>query len=353
MKKYITVLKDTTLTLLILAFSFLICFSIKNYEHCNAYAVSVFILAILLISMFTNGYFYGIFSSVVAIFLVNYAFTYPAFTFNFSLRGYPITFIIMLAVSLLVSAITTGSKQQAQIAAEIEKEKNRSNLLRAISHDIRTPLTSIMGSSSAFIENYDKLSDEGKKELVQNIYSESSWLIRVVENLLSITRINNENTKVEKNPEIAEEIIGEVLVKFKKLFPKVSVKSTVPEDVLFVPMDAMLIEQVIYNLLENAVIHGDNTTQIEISVILQGGYAVFTISDNGKGIKADLLPHLFNGYFVPDKEKHLDTKRNMGIGLSVCMTIIKAHDGTMKAYNKKDGGAVFEFSLPLNTSDVK
>lgn len=349
MKKYLSVTKNIAVTTVLLAAAFGICLVLQRFVDGNTNSISIFILATLLVSVFTGRYIYGIIFSLFSTLAVNYAFTYPYFSLNFSISGYPITFLVLLTVSMLVCTLTIRSKQQAQTAAEIEKEKSRSNLLRAISHDIRTPLTSIMGSSEAFTENYEKLSDSEKKELVKDINEEAAWLIRVVENLLSVTKVSGKEAYIQKNPEAPEEILGEVIMKFKKQFPHITVKSSVPDDLLFVPMDATLIEQVIKNLMENAVFHGGNITEVSVSVEYNSRFAAFSVSDNGCGIREDILPVLFDGTFTPDKEKTGDKKRSMGIGLSVCMSIIKAHGGSMHAYNKPHGGATFEFWLPLDS----
>ena len=316
----------------------------------NVYVLLIFVLAVILISRFTQGYFYGALSAVFAVFAVNFAFTYPYFVFDFSPAGYPLTFLTVV-VCVIISILASNIKNRANIEVEIEKEKNRANLLRAISHDIRTPLTSIMGSASAILDNNDKLSERAKQELVTDIHEQAVWLIRVVENLLSITRINDSPATLEKRDEMVEEIVGEVMEKFKKQYPEVMLRVNVPANLLFVPMDAMLIEQVMMNILENAVRHG-GCNAISIQVKAEKKKAVFEFADNGTGIKKELLANLFSNYFVADKENKQDHKRNMGIGLSVCMTIIKAHGGGMKAYNSQKGGAVFEFWLPMELQEV-
>lgn len=334
-------------TIIILISAFIIGLAITSVSESVCDLRLVFLLAVMLVSRFTEGYFFGVLASLLSVFCINYVFTYPYFAFNFTISGYPLTFIMLFSVSLMISMLTTQIKDQANITAEIEIEKNRANLLRAVSHDIRTPLTSIIGSSSAFLDNSSKLSDEEKNTLISDIRDEADWLIKIVENILSITRISNEDAKIEKRPEVIEEIIGETVGKFKKQHPDIRLSVSVPDDILFIPMDATLIEQVILNILENCVCHGVHTTNIDITVTNDSHYAKVKISDNGIGIKPDVIPHLFSGYFTLDKEDTLDTKRNMGIGLSVCMSIIRAHNGDMTAYNQKNGGAVFEFTLPL------
>ncbi len=343
-------LRNILITLTILAAATVICFFLQQSVGTEAHAPLLFVLAVLFISRFTDGYGYGIFSAMAAVIAVNYIFTYPYFAFNFTITGYPLTFLVMLAVALSVSALTTQIKNQEKLRLESEKEKMRANLLRAVSHDIRTPLTSIAGSASVILENQDALSQDKVMELVANIKEEAQWLVRMVENLLSITRMNAENAKIDKQEELAEEVISAAVSKFKKRFPGIETEVYVPDEILLVPMDATLIEQVLVNLLENSVIHGRTTSRIRIQVSKQEEMAVFSVEDNGGGIDESVLPVIFDGNLVARGESS-DNKRNMGIGLSVCKSIIKAHRGNMRAENREEGGARMIFTLPMEMEE--
>ena len=278
---------------------------------------------------------------------MNYAFTYPYFAFNFTITGYPLTFLTMFAVSLVVGMLTDRVKRQERVKAEAEKEKMKANLLRSVSHDLRTPLTSIIGSSSAVLENYDKFSDDVKKDLIGHVRDDAQWLVRLVENILSITRFNEGAVKIDKVPQAAEEIAAEAVSKFKKRFDTLPVRVSVPDELLMVPMDATLIEQVLINLMENAVLHAKGATEIELHVRREGGLARFSVLDNGAGIDPAVLPKLFEEMFPHAGELRGDGRRSMGIGLSVCMSIVRAHGGTMKAENRATGGACVSFALPM------
>ena len=145
---------------------------------------SVFVLAVFLISLLTDGYLYGIAAALFSMLAVNFAFTFPFFEFNFTLQENAGSALIMIVITVVTSALTTKLKRQEMLRAETEKEKMRANLLQAISHDLRTPLTAIYGSSSTIMENYDVLGDESKMQLLDGIKEDSQWLIRMVENLL-------------------------------------------------------------------------------------------------------------------------------------------------------------------------
>ena len=331
----------------------LLCILLHMASSSEGFAYSIFILTVLLISRFTTGYLFGTLAAVLSVVGTNYIFTYPYWAVNFTLSGYPLTFLTMLVVSLVTCTMTTKIKRQEDLRIEAAREKMRANLLRSVSHDIRTPLTSIIGSTSAMIENPD-LPEEDRLLLLTDVRDDAQWLIRVVENLLSITRMGDTTTRLVKNPEPAEEILGAVTAKFRKRYPDVRIRVSVPEDLLFVPMDAVLISQVLSNLLENAVVHGGgHTTEIRLSVRREGPEAVFAVEDNGDGIEHKVLPHLFDGTLAAaagDTEN--GGKRNMGLGLSVCQAIIHAHSGSIEAHNLMEG-AEFVFRLPLEQEEEK
>lgn len=347
-----TVIKNCLITAAVLGIAALFCFLLQQFVTTDTHVPLLFVLAVLLVSRFTDGYLYGIVASMLGVVGVNYAFTAPYFEIDFTLTGYPLTFLAMLAVSVIVGTLTTQIKQQEQIRLEAEKEKMRGNLLRAVSHDIRTPLTSIVGSASGIVDNHKVLSEEKVLELVTDIRDEAQWLIRIVENLLSVTRINGENAGINTDDEIVEEIISSAVIKFRKRFPDVKIEVDMPREFLMIPMDGILIEQVLVNLLENSVLHGKTISRIRIVVTKQEDRLVFSVEDDGQGIKESVLPVMFEGSLQSMEGEEYDSKRNMGIGLSVCMSIVKAHKGNMRAENISTGGARVIFWLPMEEGEA-
>ena len=337
---------NIAITFGILGFVTLFCFLLQPFSDSDTHVPLLFVLAVFFVSRLTEGYVYGILASMIAVAGVNYVFTYPYFEINFAITGYPLTFVAMLAVACSVSAMTTRIKKQEQIRLEADKEKMRGNLLRAVSHDIRTPLTSIICAASAIIDTHDSLTEEKRMDFVKDIRSEAQWLIRIVENLLSVTRMGGENARIDKREELIEEIIGSAVLKFKKRFPDVEVSVDLPQELFLVPMDGILIEQVLVNLLENSVLHGKVTTKINIAVVEQEDRVQVFVEDDGLGIRENILPKIFGGNLQPREGEESDSKRSMGIGLSVCMSIVRAHKGNMKAENRKEGGARMMFWLP-------
>lgn len=338
--------RNAGVTLGLLGATALICAGMNGIARSSAASSLIFVLCIHVVARLTNGYAWGIAASLAAVLLVNFVFTYPFMEFNFTIAGYPLTFVTMLTVSISTSALTTAVKKQERLRLEGEKVKMRADLLRSVSHDLRTPLTSIAGSASVLLDS-PELPEDKRRELLDGIRDDSEWLIRMVENLLSITRVGGEGAQIQKMPEAVEEVVADAVRKFRKLYPELPVETEVPEEVLFVPMDAVLICQVLTNLLENAALHGRTTSRITVRVTSGAGRAKFAVEDDGGGIDAEALPLLFED--KPAGAAPVDSKgrHNMGIGLTVCRTIVKAHGGDMSAANRPGGGAVFWFELPL------
>ena len=222
----------------------------------------------------------------------------------------------------------------------------KANLLRAISHDLRTPLTGIIGCSTSYLENGSHLGEKEKMELVLHINEDARWLLHMVENLLSVTRIQNDTSTVNCTPELVEEVVSEAVARFRKRYPQAQVRVSVPQEPVMVPMDPVLIEQVIINLLENAAIHGKSPAPISMIVTCDSDTdsVLFAVRDYGNGIPSDRLSTIFDAASAVSSSA-VDGHKGMGIGLSICKTIILAHGGSIYACNKNPG-AEFSFRLP-------
>lgn len=347
MKKFKLYLKDILFTVFMLLIAFFLNVFIQQFFHTQTLTPMIFVLAVFIVSLVTQGYFWGVTASLLSVLAVNYAFTFPYYAFDLDTTVSLVSAVVMLIVSIMTGALTTKLKQQEKIKAESEKERMRANLLRAVSHDLRTPLTSIYGSSSAIIENYDSLNKEQQLKLLGEMREDAEWLVRMVENLLSVTRIDGQKVQVIKTPTVLEELIDTVLVKFKKRCPDQKIHVEIPDEFISIPMDAMLIEQVLINILENAVVHAMGMTKLTFKVTCENNQALFCISDNGCGIPSDRMSDLFTGYLNCNDTSTDSSRSNMGIGLSVCYTIIKAHGSEIHARNNSEGGATFYFSLEM------
>ncbi len=236
-------------------------------------------------------------------------------------------------------------QQEASVLTETEKIKN--SLLRSISHDLRTPLTGIIGSSGTLLENLDDLPKEVQIKLIQGIQRDSEWLLNMIENILSITKVQGNNMRIEKTDELVEEAVEEAVLNFRKYFPEAKVTVKQSNHSIWVPMDIMLISQVLTNLLENTQRHAQNhKSDVIIEVIEYEDYVSFAVQDNGPGMEAHVLENLFRCSDSLDSPYN-DSSKGWGIGLSICKTIINAHGGEIKAANLPEGGAQFTFTLPV------
>ena len=335
MKKQ-TLVRDATVMLLALFAAYaMVMLTQAVMGRIEGVAMLIFMLAVFVTSMYTEGYAWGVAASLISVLAVNFAFLSPYFAFNFTLSENLFSGLVMLVVSIMTSTLTTRIKKQEQLRMESEKEKMRANLLRAVSHDLRTPLTSIYGACSTVIENYDSLDKEKTIKLLGEACSDAQWLTRMVENLLSVTRIDSEKVTVQKTPTVLDELLDTVLVKFRKRYPEIPVELETPDAFIVIPMDSMLIQQVLMNLLENAALHAEGMTKLTLKVFTVGNRAVFEVTDNGCGIPRERLKTLFSG---TDPDVPADSRKHgMGIGLSVCAAIIKAHGGEIKAESRLGG----------------
>ena len=351
MEKWSEIIKNMLKVFGILGLFILIALLIEEYFVADALVPAIMVLAVFVISYITDGFLYGIIASILSVLALNFAFAFPYFAFNFHITENIITAIVMLVITIMTSTLTAQLKMQEKVCIESEKEKMRGNLLRAVSHDLRTPLTSISGSSAAIVDNYHQLSEEQILQLCRGIREDSQWLIGMVENILSITRIDNEGVKLKKTPVVLEELIDSVLTRFKKRYPDQKVDVSIPEDFVSIPMDAVLIGQVLFNIMENAMQHALGMTELSLRVFTIGNKAVFEIMDDGCGMEKEQLKNIFKDYFVIRETPVDNQKRSMGIGLAVCASIIKAHDGVITAENRKGGGCCFRFTLDMEETE--
>lgn len=234
-------------------------------------------------------------------------------------------------------------QEQARSQEETTRERYRSNLLRAISHDIRTPLAGIMGTSEILMASTEQ--NESEYNLAKNIYQDAQWLHGMVENILNLTRLQDGKLILDKQLEAVEEVIGVALHVMEKRIPERIIDVEMPENVVMAPMDAGLISQVLINLLDNADKHTAKNQKITISVYEEKEFVSISVKDNGSGISEKDLPHIFQMFYTTCNRKP-ETRAGVGLGLPICQSIIEAHGGKIRAENQKDGGAIFTFTLP-------
>lgn len=242
--------------------------------------------------------------------------------------------------------------ERLKLKEEATQERYRGNLLRAISHDIRTPLSSIMGTSEMIMGVTDPETDV--YAMANNTYSDAKRLHSLVENILALTRLHEGKLLPEKQLEAVEEVLGSAVKAMANRLADYSVRVVIPDEVLMVPMDVKLIEQVLINLLDNAAKHTPPQEEICISVVENktDKQAEFHIADRGEGIPSADLPYIFQMFFTSHSDKK-EKRRGIGLGLSICESIVIAHGGTIKASNRTDGpGAEFVFTIPLQSGSL-
>lgn len=242
-----------------------------------------------------------------------------------------------------------SSEQRMKTREDIVKERYRANLLRAISHDLRTPLSGIIGTSEMLIGMTE--SEDPRYALAEGIQKEAEWLHSLVENILNLTRLQDGSLAINKQMEAVEEVIGGAISHIAKRSPEHEILVNMPDELILVPIDAKLIQQVLINLLDNATRH--TRPENEIEVLIEPGEQMLklTVRDRGTGIAASDLPNIFQMFFTA-RAKHADAGHGIGLGLAICETIIKAHGGNIEAHNRADGtGAEFVFTLPMEEKE--
>ena len=237
-----------------------------------------------------------------------------------------------------------NEKEEAAVLAK--NEQLRANLLRAISHDLRTPLTSISGNASNFLSNGDSLDDETKKQLFTDIYDDSMWLINLVENLLAVTRLEDDRLNLNITSELVADVVDEALKHLNKKSVEHNIKVEYEDEFILAKMDARLIVQVLINLLDNAIKYTQQGSDICVKVKEEGKKAIISIADNGAGISDEMKPRIFD-MFYSGSNQIADSRRSLGLGLYLCKVIINAHGGTISVKDNMPQGSVFQFTLPI------
>ncbi|MBS5284741.1 MAG: sensor histidine kinase KdpD [Clostridiales bacterium] len=242
-------------------------------------------------------------------------------------------------------------KEEAAILAK--NEQLRANLLRAISHDLRTPLTSISGNASNLLANYQKMDDDTRKRTFADIYDDSMWLINLVENLLAITRIESGQVHLNQSVELMDEVVAEALRHINRKSKEHIIHVSSSEDLILASIDAKLIVQVIINLVDNAIKYTPPGSVIEIQTETdqKDHQVIVSVSDDGPGISDSQKPHIFD-MFYSGANKIADSRRSLGLGLFLCKSIITAHKGTIWVTDHHPKGTVFTFTLPAGEVDL-
>ncbi|MBT2288918.1 sensor histidine kinase KdpD [Paenibacillus albidus] len=259
--------------------------------------------------------------------------------------------IAMLGECALAMEKEKLNEKQKEIFMQIQQEQLRANLLRAISHDLRTPLTSISGNAGILIGNFEVLSEEQKKGLYTDIYDDSIWLIHLVENLLSISRIENGTLNLNLQAELIEEVISEALLHVNRNSKNYIIQTVLDDEWLMARMDSRLIVQVLINLVDNAIKYTPCGSHITLSARRDKHMIVVEVSDDGPGIAEEAKARLFEMFYTADNIRG-DGRRGLGLGLSLCKSIVNAHGGTIGVRDHDPKGTVFYFTLQAEEVSV-
>ncbi|MPM07249.1 Sensor protein KdpD [bioreactor metagenome] len=271
---------------------------------------------------------------------------------NVSLVNTQRTFIDVISrqIAVVLERERIYEKQQ-KTQIEIQKERLRSDILRSISHDLRTPLAGIMGLASTAHDNYEKLSDEVKITFLQSIYEDADWLNELVENILQTTRFEEGRIKLNIKEEAAEEIITEAVTHVKKHSSGHEIHVKIPDEIIILQVDGILIRQVIINLLNNAINYSPRGSKITVSLFRENNNVVFEVSDNGPGISQEEISHIFERYYQRSTQSS-SNRKGMGLGLSLCKSIIEAHNGEISMRNNVPNGTIVSFYIKSGEENV-
>ena len=256
--------------------------------------------------------------------------------------------------SVLVSILGEGAlamenrknireKEQATLLAE--KERLRANLLRTISHDLRTPLTSISGNASNLLSNHAAIDEATRLQICTDIYDDSMWLINLVENLLAVTRIEDGRMNLRMETELVSEVISEALRHVSRQSVEHSITAESTDDFLLARMDARLIVQVIINLVDNAIKYTQKGSRIQILTDRLASKVRIRVTDDGPGIPDEAKPFVFNMCYT-GANRIADSRRSLGLGLCLCRSIIRAHGSEITLTDNTPSGCIFSFTLP-------
>lgn len=305
---------------------------LKNNKHAGATTDTLSDAKCLYLSIRTNNVVYGVIGIVIH--------NNPLDAFENSIL------LSILGECALALENEKNAREKAEAALVAQKEQLRANLLRSISHDLRTPLTSISGNASNLLSNGEKFDAETKKQLYMDIYDDSMWLINLVENLLSVTRIEEGRLNIRLQAELLDEIINEALQHVSRKKTEHTITFQPMEEFILVKVDARLIMQVIINIVDNAIKYTQKNSEIVISTYREKDRAIVRISDNGPGVPDDIKPMVFDMFYSGAKSI-ADSRRSLGLGLALCKSIVTAHGGNLEITDNVPHGAVFTFSLPI------
>jgi two-component system sensor histidine kinase KdpD len=237
------------------------------------------------------------------------------------------------------------AKEAHEERLRAEAQNVRNTFLSSVSHDLKSPLAVVSGAASTLLEKDTSLDQSARLELLKTIREETDRLERIIRNVLNLTRLESGAIMVRKEWQPLEEIIGVILNRFSDRLKERPLELKIPADLPIIPFDTLLMEQVLSNLMENALRHTPAGTSVEITVMPQESDVMIEIADRGPGIPAHEEETIFNKF-----TRSTNTQAGAGLGLSICRVIIEAHGGHIWVENRSGGGAAFKFVIPVEGS---
>lgn len=257
----------------------------------------------------------------------------------------------VLGESALAMENQANLEEKEAAAVLAKNEQLRADLLRSISHDLRTPLTSISGNASNLLSNGDLFDEKTKEQMYTDIYDDAIWLINLVENLLSVSRLEEGRMHLNLSTELIDEVVAESLRHVSRRSAGYHLKVQSGEEYLLAQIDAKLIVQVLINLIDNAIKYTPPGSEIDIRWHRRGDFIDISVADNGPGIDDQTKPYVFDMFFSA-ANKIADSRRSMGLGLALCKSIVNAHGGEITVADQSPHGAIFTFSVPAGEVEL-
>ncbi len=259
--------------------------------------------------------------------------------------------ISILGECALATENLRNAKEKERVALLAKNEQLRANLLRAISHDLRTPLTSISGNAENLLANFEKIDEETRKKLLSDVSEDAKWLISLVENLLSVSRISEGRMNIRMSAQLVDEVIAEALQHIGRKTSEHTIMTDCGDELLLAKMDARLISQVIINLVDNAIKYTPKGSVIRISAANIGDRIAVSVADNGPGIPDERKADVFRMFYIGER-KVTDCRRSLGLGLALCQSIVTSHGGKLTLSDNKPNGCNFTFTLQKSEVDL-
>jgi two-component system sensor histidine kinase KdpD len=287
-------------------------------------------------------------ASVLGVAAFDFTFVLPYYRFTVHDPQYLVTFAVMLTTALLISELTHRMRAQSEAAKvawqRVETEFLRNTLLSGVSHELRTPLAAITGAASTLVETGDDLSPDARREMLDTVCSEAERMERLINNLLDMTRLESKGLVVKKEWQPLQEVIGSALHRLERRMHGRRITTAVSADLPLVHIDSVLMEQVLMNLLDNALQYTPAGAAIDISARAVDGLVEVDVADHGPGLPPGTEERVFQKFF---RYHPRETRgRGIGLGLAICRAIVEAHGGKITAANRPGGGAVFHLTLP-------